>query len=305
MKNFDATKVQLDIEDSQPTPPSAPRKLFPGLENNDESETRLKHPPMPRTEKYTRNKSIAQTTTFSNASRDQRKYSNSSMSERESGGDNFAFESGVGAFRVIPSDDENVIGHYSLQQLTPSLNPPMPLDLHTERRNNRVEIRMGYRMCLFFALALIVAVLGIVVVATVVHDGNASTPNFDNERSTDFPTGSPLVKHHCDMEGLVLDNQDQERIRRTQRYNDLKLVLESAVKGNDTIIFNRPCEPHDMALTWLADIDTLQLTSEINIAVCQRFAVALLYFSTSMQKATAMPLKKNDDHWLSAENECL
>jgi hypothetical protein len=92
---------------------------------------------------------------------------------------------------------------------------------------------------------------------------------------------------------------------RSGRYQALKGVLETT----GVTSFHKPCTPQDFALTWLADQDELQLQpDEANnsSALQQRFAVAVLFFSTnSVQTFSSADTQQISNPWLiSSTTEC-
>eukprot|EP00978_Attheya_sp_CCMP212_P030325 scaffold111055_cov52-Attheya_sp.AAC.4 len=118
------------------------------------------------------------------------------------------------------------------------------------------------------------------------------------------PTETPVVDkaHHCDLETGVLSNP--EALIRTERYFQLKLVLQAALREQgDT--FDDLCTSHDLALTWLADHDGLEIDPNETAQVHQRFATAQFYYSTQLPVVVLKPSTKlTPFNWLLNLPEC-
>jgi len=123
----------------------------------------------------------------------------------------------------------------------------------------------------------------------------------------DFPTAAPTMGYTCNGDGSL--HPEAKEFKRSERYQALKAVLElqlSEYEDEPLLIFDQLCGPYDLALTWLADQDNIRLAPTAKRGVYQRFASALLYFSTRMQSTTLAAHSDQVVHpWLSKEHECL
>jgi hypothetical protein len=110
--------------------------------------------------------------------------------------------------------------------------------------------------------------------------------------------------HHCDVDaGVLAINRDD--LTRTERYNELKLVLQAALREEGDS-FDDLCSSHDLALTWLADYDGVDVDPRETARIHQRFATAQFYFSTQIPIIDVTPSTKlTPFNWLLDDvSEC-
>eukprot|EP00978_Attheya_sp_CCMP212_P011109 scaffold27164_cov35-Attheya_sp.AAC.1 len=306
--------------------PSVPRAYnsssLPGNEDDDTS--RIKHPSRETWSRLATHTLIAREILRSahksnRASDNESKFARSlastsagddNMFKGAEGGDHCA---GVGAYTVsgrAPGRlNDNAYQHSSRADSIdglpspPSSRPNESLDEYEANHVSCLRSITGLRLSLcltLIVLLILLAAVGIMVV-TLMSDKTANTANIFTDKGANTSEGAtPTPVHYCARNGTLLV-ETPKKIARTTRYKDLKAVLESVL--NPTV-FDEPCAPNDLALTWLSNEANLPFVSDA--AIYQRFAVTLLYFSTKMQSTKlAAPLKKMNDTWLSVEGECL
>eukprot|EP00978_Attheya_sp_CCMP212_P012752 scaffold31886_cov66-Attheya_sp.AAC.11 len=188
------------------------------------------------------------------------------------------------------------------------------------KESNIIWVRFGFG-CLVVAPILFI----IFVAVTLIVNSDTSTNESDRvnifnstqgDRDTvfnstkldeDFPTAAPTMGYTCNGDGSL--HSEAKEVKRSERYQALKVVLElqlSEYEDKPLLIFDQLCGPYDLALTWLADQDNIRLAPSAKRGVYQRFASALLYFSTRMQSTALAAHSDQVVHpWLSKEHECL
>eukprot|EP00978_Attheya_sp_CCMP212_P012678 scaffold31717_cov56-Attheya_sp.AAC.2 len=149
-------------------------------------------------------------------------------------------------------------------------------------------------------------ILGAIIALMVITLRPRSSVELGSGTTENVPTMAPTTfTNHCDSNGQIITGVP---VVRTKRYQELKLVLELKLRLGETeesSNFDVLCSPHDLALTWMTDRDTLQPTQAAKIF--QRFAVAHFYFVTNIASTRLSVLsgQGNDTPWLMTdESEC-
>jgi len=150
-------------------------------------------------------------------------------------------------------------------------------------------------------------VLGAIVALMVLTLRPRGSVELGSGRTENVPTMAPTTfTNHCDSNGRIITGVP---VVRTKRYQELKMVLELKLRlgeMEESSNFDVQCSPHDLALTWMTDRDTLQPTQAAKIF--QRFALAHFYFVTNMASTRLSVLsgQSNDTPWLTTdESECI
>eukprot|EP00978_Attheya_sp_CCMP212_P031970 scaffold122791_cov33-Attheya_sp.AAC.4 len=208
--------------------------------------------------------------------------------------------------QAVADNDET---HDVESHIESQIPPIASFDHHNTIEDEKGELeelikRQKWAEFIFF-IALIAAILFIII--TVVEPGKrikSARKGRDNifvgTVQDSFPTIAPTTMiRHCIYD--TFKREEPEQIARTVRYVALRTVLEIELEGGNPSVFNTPCAPHDLALTWLADKDPRQLMHEEDTSLFQRFAASLFYFSTNM-RFNDLPV---ESPWLSREHECL
>jgi hypothetical protein len=144
-----------------------------------------------------------------------------------------------------------------------------------------------------------ISFMGIAAVITIVLTVMAlrtSTDAWSDNDSNLIPTASPSMI----LDDCLLPNSE---ILRSTRYVQLKAVLQKELAQHDPTVFEEPCSPYDLALSWLADEDEMQLIPQAGIATHQRFGLALLSIGTNIHLMNFLPQLSNYQ-WLSDRSEC-
>jgi hypothetical protein len=140
-------------------------------------------------------------------------------------------------------------------------------------------------------VAGIVGLVALLIRSESITDGSEGT-------LTDNPTMSPR--------SYLCNTNDTLTTDRTTRYQAFQSVIESSLRESTPFFFDQPCSPHDLALTWIADNDNFDLSPTETSRINQRFAVALLYYSTTM--SSDLEVTRSTDpfffQWLSNKHEC-
>eukprot|EP00978_Attheya_sp_CCMP212_P036326 scaffold163840_cov59-Attheya_sp.AAC.2 len=195
-----------------------------------------------------------------------------------------ARQAGVGAFHMTPREEEREEDE-----------DPVFQDHSVEAE---VDERLA-RICVsFMGIAALITIVLTIMVFTL---GDESTDASSDTDSNLIPTASPsltIMLHSC--------SPSNGQIVRSTRYVQLKAVLQKELAQHDPTVFEEPCSPYDLALSWLADEDEMQLIPQAGIAVHQRFGLALLSFTTKMHLMDLLPQLSIDlDYqWLSDQREC-
>eukprot|EP00978_Attheya_sp_CCMP212_P015740 scaffold40779_cov57-Attheya_sp.AAC.3 len=139
-------------------------------------------------------------------------------------------------------------------------------------------------------------VAGIVGLAGILTRGESITDGIEGGLS-DAPTVTPRY---------ICDTNDTLTTDRTTRYQAFQSAIESSLKESAPFFFDEPCSTHDFALAWIADYDNLDLSPTETTRINQRFAVGLLYYSTTM--SSDPEVTRSIDplffQWLSNKHEC-
>eukprot|EP00978_Attheya_sp_CCMP212_P027658 scaffold93170_cov32-Attheya_sp.AAC.2 len=187
------------------------------------------------------------------------------------------------------------------------LRPSSSLDINIDGYEKDMEEELfKCRRWVEFGLFIALAVGVMLIMLTLVEPSKRAKSNSGGDKAQGgiaevFPTLAPTTMiRHCNRGNIFVGKP--EKITRTARYQAIRSVLEIKLEQYDGAVFNKTCEPHDLALSWLADKDRLQLITHVGgTAMYQRFAAALLFFSTDMQTKSWLA----DSSWLSHRHECL
>jgi len=123
-------------------------------------------------------------------------------------------------------------------------------------------------------LLVALTVAGIVGLAAVLTRSAENITDGSEGGLIDAPTVSPR--------SYICDRNDTLTTDHTTRYQAFQSAIESSLKESTPFFFDEPCSPYDLALTWIADYDNLDLSPTETTRINQRFAVGLLYYSTTL-----------------------
>mmetsp|Transcript_6575 Transcript_6575/g.11798 ORF Transcript_6575/g.11798 Transcript_6575/m.11798 type:complete len:369 (-) Transcript_6575:29-1135(-) len=179
----------------------------------------------------------------------------------------------------------------------------MPQTIMEEEPDSKKKlffIRMKL-ICALITIILLLSLIGLIMSGELDFNiTHLDDPLHTKSVETTIPT---ILFEHCDTNGTFLLDSPED-MARSIRYSELRFLMELEWEEDSSAVFDGAlCGPHDLALTWLADVDLMQLNiislEDNNRMVRQRLAMAILFFFTDM------PIRFLKHLWMNPTSECL
>mmetsp|Transcript_6574 Transcript_6574/g.11795 ORF Transcript_6574/g.11795 Transcript_6574/m.11795 type:complete len:369 (-) Transcript_6574:29-1135(-) len=179
----------------------------------------------------------------------------------------------------------------------------MPQTIMEEEPDSKKKlffIRMKL-ICALITIILLLSLIGLIMSGELEFNvTHLDDPLNTKSVETTIPT---ILFEHCDTNGTFLLDSPED-MARSIRYSELRFLMELEWEEDSSAVFDGAlCGPHDLALTWLADVDLMQLNiislEDNNRMVRQRLAMAILFFFTDM------PIRFLKHLWMNPTSECL